>query len=142
VEVDRGTGQIDIQHYVIVEDCGPLINPMIVEGQVHGATAQGISGTLLEEVVYDRDGQLVTGSFLDYLLPGATDVPFIDVLHQETPSPHSPGGHKGAGEGGTVGAPAAIWNAVADALLPLGIRLGTLPLTPSRILQAISVAGG
>jgi aerobic carbon-monoxide dehydrogenase large subunit len=142
IEIDRETGRVSIQDYVIVEDCGPLINPMIVEGQVHGAAAQGISGTLLEEVVYDRAGQLVTGSLLDYLLPAATDVPFIEVLHEETPSPHSPGGHKGAGEGGTVGAPAAIWNAVADALLPLGVSPGTLPLTPARILEAISAARG
>jgi carbon-monoxide dehydrogenase large subunit len=133
VEVDPETGQVSIPNYVIVEDCGPLINPLIVEGQVHGATAQGISGALFEEVVYDGDGQLLTGSLLDYLLPAATEMPWLTVLHEETPSPHTAGGFKGAGEGGTVGAPAAIWNAVTDALSRSSADCSQLPLTMDRI---------
>lgn len=136
LEVDPETGLVAVDRYVIVEDCGPQINPRIVEGQVHGATAQGISGALLEELVYDADGQLLTGSFLDYLLPAATDIPELLVLHEETPSPHAPGGFKGAGEGGTVGAPAAVWSAIADALAPLDVKLTHLPLTPERLRAA------
>ncbi|MGH7278686.1 MAG: molybdopterin cofactor-binding domain-containing protein, partial [Candidatus Rokuibacteriota bacterium] len=128
VEVDAATGRVAITRYVLVEDCGPVINPMIVEGQIHGAVAQGIGEALLEEIVHDADGQLLTGTLMDYALPRAADVPSFEIGHLETPSPLMPGGAKGMGEGGTIGAPAAIANAVADAVGPLGVRIVSLPI--------------
>lgn len=130
VEVDRDTGGVRILRYAVAEDCGRVINPAIVEGQVHGATAQGIGGTLLEHVVYDPEGQPLTTSLLDYLLPGAGDVPWLDVRHLEIPAPGTPNGAKGVGEGGCLGPPAAIAGAVADAL---GVEVTELPLTPERV---------
>ena len=130
VEVDRDTGGVRILRYAIVEDCGRVINPAIVEGQVHGATAQGIGGTLLEHVVYDPEGQPLTTSLLDYLLPAAGDVPRLDVRHLEIPAPGTANGAKGVGEGGCLGPPAAIAGAVADAL---GVEVTELPLTPERV---------
>lgn len=132
VEVDPGTGGVRVLRYAIAEDCGIVINPAIVEGQVHGATVQGIGGALYESVVYDDDGQLLTGSLLDYLLPTSSDLPDLDVEHLEIPAPGSPTGAKGVGEGGTLAPPAALANAVADAL---GIDIDTLPLTPERVLR-------
>lgn len=134
VEVDPGTGGVQVLRYAIAEDCGTVINPAIVEGQVHGATAQGIGGALYESVVYDDDGQLLTGTLLDYLLPTATEVPYLEVQHLEIPAPASPTGAKGVGEGGTLAPPAALANAVADAL---GIDFDVLPLTPERVLRSI-----
>jgi aerobic carbon-monoxide dehydrogenase large subunit len=136
VEVDPETGRVALQRYVVVEDCGPVINPLIVDGQIHGALAQGIGEALLEGLVYDADGQLLTGTLMDYALPRAGDLPPFEIGHLETPSPLMPGGVKGMGEGGTIGAPAAIANAVADAVKHLGIRIAALPikaqdLTPS-----------
>jgi aerobic carbon-monoxide dehydrogenase large subunit len=139
VEVDPETGLVGVRRYVVVEDCGPLINPTIVEGQVHGATAQGIGGALFEELVYDGEGQLLTSSLMDYLIPGSAELPNVHLEHVETPSPLTIGGYKGVGEGGTVGAPAAILNAVADALAPLGATVTELPLTPERVRAAIRV---
>jgi carbon-monoxide dehydrogenase large subunit len=133
VEVDAETGGVAIQRYVVVEDCGTLINPAIAEGQTHGATAQGIGGTLFEEIVYDADAQVLTGSFADYLLPTASDLPDFEVSHLEIPAPDSPFGAKGVGEGGTLAPPGAIANAVADAL---GVELNELPLTPERVWVA------
>ncbi len=133
VEVDVETGLVEIRRYVVVEDCGPIINPIIVEGQVHGATAQGIGGVLFEELIYDVGGQLITASLMDYLVPGATELPTIEIDHLETASPLTVGGYKGVGEGGTVGAPAAIANAIADALAPLGVTVSELPLSPERV---------
>ena len=128
VEVDRETGRVAVLRYALVEDCGPVINPTIVEGQIHGAVAQGIGEALLEAVVYDADGQLLTGTLMDYALPKADGVPTFEIVHLETPSPAMPGGVKGMGEGGTIGAPAAIANAVADAVRPLGLTVTRLPI--------------
>ncbi|HEV8228029.1 MAG TPA: xanthine dehydrogenase family protein molybdopterin-binding subunit [Methylomirabilota bacterium] len=135
VEVDADTGRVTVRRYVVVEDCGPVINPMIVEGQIHGAVAQGIGEALGEELVYDPSGQLLTGSLMDYPLPAAGDVPSFTLGHLETPSPLTPGGHKGMGEGGTIGAPAAIANAVADAVKPLGIEITSLPIRPETLAR-------
>ncbi len=135
VEVDADTGRVTVRRYVVVEDCGPVINPMIVEGQIHGAVAQGIGEALGEELVYDPSGQLLTGSLMDYPLPAAGDLPSFTLGHLETPSPLTPGGHKGMGEGGTIGAPAAIANAVADAVKPLGIEITALPIRPETLAR-------
>ena len=135
VEVDAETGRVSVRSYTVVEDCGPVINPMIVEGQVHGAVAQGISEALGERLVYDDSGQLLTGSFMDYALPTAGDLPSFTLGHLETPSPLTPGGHKGMGEGGTIGAPAAIANAVADAVKPLGVQITALPILPETLVR-------
>ena len=139
VEIDRGTGALRILKYVVVEDCGRMINPMLVDGQVHGGVAQGVGGVLLEEIPYDENGQPMAVSFMDYLMPTATDVPDVLVDHVQTPSAMVPGGFKGMGEGGTIGAPAAIVNAVSDALG--GVAIGRYPLTPERILMLASQAG-
>jgi carbon-monoxide dehydrogenase large subunit len=135
VEVDPGTGAVAVERYVIVEDCGTMLNAVIVEGQTHGAAAQGIGGALLEAVVYDEDGQPLTGSFMDYLLPTAAELPAFEITHVETPAPGSPTGAKGVGEGGTLAPGAALANAVSDAL---GAELNELPLTPERVLAALA----
>ena len=140
VEVDVETGAIDIQRYVVVEDCGTMINPMVVEGQTHGAVAQGIGGAIYEELIYDEDGQLTTASLVDYLLPTPVEVPTVEIEHLITPSPHTPGGMKGVGEGGTIAAPAAIANAVADALSEFGIEVNALPLTPDAVRRLCASA--
>ena len=134
VEVDRATGRVTVRRYALVEDCGRVINPLIVEGQIHGAVAQGIGEALLESVVYDDDGQLLTATLMDYALPRADDLPLIEIGHLETPSPITPGGVKGMGEGGTIGAPATIANAVADAVRHLGVQITTLPIRPEALL--------
>ncbi|HVQ76892.1 MAG TPA: xanthine dehydrogenase family protein molybdopterin-binding subunit [Candidatus Binatia bacterium] len=128
VEVDAETGRVRVLSYAVVEDCGPLINPVIVEGQVHGALAQGIGEALGERLVYDEGGQLLTGTLMDYAIPTAAGLPPFEVGHLETPSPITPGGYKGMGEGGTVGAPACIANAVADAVRPIGVSITALPI--------------
>jgi carbon-monoxide dehydrogenase large subunit len=138
VEVDAETGRVTVRSYVVVEDCGPVINPMVVEGQIHGAVAQGIGEALGEHLVYDGSGQLLTGSFMDYALPAADDLPGFTLGHLETPSPLTLGGYKGMGEGGTIGAPAAIANAVADAVKPLGIAVTSLPILPETLLRGIT----
>lgn len=137
VEVDPETYEVRVTDYVVAEDCGRIINPMIVDGQVHGAVAQGIGAALLEEIHYDDDGQLVTASLADYLLPLATDVPDIGIVHIEADLPNNVGGFRGMGEGGTIGAPAAIANAISDALSPLGIEIHTLPATPDRLFRLV-----
>lgn len=136
VEVDRGTGKVTIRKYVVGEDCGPMVNRQAVEGQVRGGVAQGIGTALLEEVRYDPDGQLLTATLADYLIPGPCDVPEIDVVHQETPSPYTEGGLKGVGESGVIGAPAAVYGAVLDAIGVHPERI-ELPLTPERVKQWI-----
>jgi carbon-monoxide dehydrogenase large subunit len=128
VEVDRDTGRVRVGRYVVVEDCGPVVNPTIVEGQIHGAVAQGLGEALLESMVYDANGQLLTATLMDYALPRADDVPAFEIGHLETPAPLMPGGVKGMGEGGTIGAPAAVANAVADAIRPLGRHVSALPI--------------
>jgi carbon-monoxide dehydrogenase large subunit len=140
VEVDPETGAVRILRYVAVDDCGVVINPMIVEGQVHGGIAHGVGNALLEEVVYDGAGQLATGSLMDYALPRADQVPRLEVHHVVTPSPLNPLGVKGAGEGGTLPAPAAIANAVADALRPLGVAVTEMPLTSRQMWQCLRAA--
>jgi len=141
VEVDPDTFGITVLRYVVADDCGRMINPLIVDGQVCGGVAQGLGGALLEEVVYDPSGQLITGSLMDYLVPTATDVPRIEVSHLDIPSPTSLGGFRGVGESGTIGAPAAVANAINDALSPLGIELAELPITPLRIFEHLAVRG-
>jgi carbon-monoxide dehydrogenase large subunit len=140
VAVDPQTGLIEILDYVVVEDGGILVNPMIVDGQVCGGTAQGIGTCLYEAMPFDAQGQPLASTMLDYMLPGPTEVPNIRVLHMETPSPYTEFGMKGLGEGGAVGPPAAIVSAVNDALRPLGAEVHDLPLTPEGILAAIDAA--
>jgi carbon-monoxide dehydrogenase large subunit len=141
VEVDPETWQVKVLKYAVAEDCGTIINPMIVDGQVHGGVAQGIGAALYEEVVYNEDGQLLTGSLMDYLVPSAAEVPKMDVRHVESPSPTTLGGYRGMGEGGTIGAPAAIANAVSDALSHLGIGVSELPITPERLYRLAQQQG-
>jgi aerobic carbon-monoxide dehydrogenase large subunit len=140
LEIDPKTCKVTIGRYVVAEDCGRVINPLIVDGQVHGAVAQGIGAALYEEVVYDEAGQPLTGSFADYLVPSAAEVPPIETLHIEGESPTTLGGFRGMGEGGTIGAPAAIANALADALAPLGAEVFELPMTPERLFRLIERA--
>ena len=137
VEVDPETYGVTLLRYVVAEDCGKIINPMIVDGQVHGAVAQGIGAALLEEIIHDDQGQAVTASLADYLVPVATNVPDIEVVHIEADLPNTIGGFRGMGEGGTIGAPAAVANAVDDALSHLGVSVQTLPVTPERIFQML-----
>jgi carbon-monoxide dehydrogenase large subunit len=137
VEVDRETGHVQILKWSAAEDCGRVINPMIVNGQVHGGVAQGVASALLEEIRYSDQGQLLTGSFMDYLLPTSMDAPEISVRHLETPSTNHELGTKGTGEGGTIAAPAAIANAVSDAL---GLDANVLPLSPDRIRAMLAAA--
>src|SRR5205823_1893045 len=120
LEVDPKTYKVTIDRYVVCEDCGRVINPMIVDGQVHGGVAQGIGAALFEEVVYDERGQIVTASLADYVVPSAAEIPAIETEHLEKYAPPTAGGFRGMGEGGTIGAVAAVANAVADALAPLG----------------------
>jgi carbon-monoxide dehydrogenase large subunit len=135
-EVDVTTGKVALLRYIVSEDCGPMINPNVVEGQIAGGTVQGIGGALLEHLEYDDAGNPVTTTLMDYLVPTTADVPMLEYGHVETPSP-GPGGYKGVGEGGAIGAPPAVVNAVADALAPFGVRVTDLPLTPSAIVGLI-----
>ena len=136
VEVDPETGHIDVKRYVALDDCGPQINPMIVEGQMHGGVVQGIGQALWEEAVYDANGQLVTGSLLDYAMPRADGLPDIEVLSTVTPSPHHPLGVKGIGEAGTIASTVTMYNAVIDALEPFGVETIQMPMTPERVWRA------
>jgi aerobic carbon-monoxide dehydrogenase large subunit len=140
IEIDRATLEVKTLRYVVVEDCGRMVNPLIVDGQVHGGVAQGIGAALLEEIVYDDQGQLLSGTLMDYVVPSACEIPTMEVHHVETPSPVALGGFRGMGEGGTIGAPAAIANAVADALAPLQIEIAELPVTPERLFRLIGKA--
>ena len=140
VEVDIETGQVELTHYTALDDCGPQINPVIVEGQVHGGVVQGIGQALWEEAVYDDNAQLVTGSMLDYALPRADRLPQIDVISTVTPSPHHPLGVKGIGEAGTIASTVTVYNAVMDALKPLGVKKIDMPFTPERVWRAIQNA--
>ena len=140
VELDRTTGHIELKKYVAVDDCGVQINPMIVEGQVHGGVVQGTGPVLWEGAVYDEDGQLLTGSLLDYAMPRADNFPDIEVLSTTTASPHHPLGVKGIGEAGTIASTAAVYNAAMDVLRPLGVNTIDMPLTPTKVWQAINQA--
>ena len=135
VEVDPQTGKVDITRYLVVEDCGTMINPAVVEGQVRGGTAQGIGGVLYEHAIYDENGQFLTATFMDYLVPTAMEIPPIEIEHLETP-PISPVNFRGVGEGGAICAPPAITNAISDAL---GVKITQQPLTPTRILELIGL---
>lgn len=140
VEVDTGTGAVRLGRYVVVEDAGTMLNPMIVDGQVLGGLAQGIGTALLEEMPFDGAGQPLASTLADYLLPGPGEVPDVAILHMETPSPLTRFGQKGIGESGAIGPPAAIANAVNDALADLGVELLHLPITPERVLDALAAA--
>jgi aerobic carbon-monoxide dehydrogenase large subunit len=139
VEVDPTTCFVKIHKFIVAEDCGRIINPMIVDGQVHGGVAQGIGAALYEEMIYDEDGQLVSASLVDYVIPSAVEIPHIDVVHIESESAVA-GGFRGMGEGGTIGAPAAIANAIADALSPLDINISILPMNPERLFRLLQNA--
>ena len=138
IEVDVETGEIKLLDYIVGHDAGKLINPFLVNGQIHGGVAQGIGAALYEEIAYGQDGQLLSGSFMDYLLPGSMEVPKMKTVHMETPSTLNPLGVKGLGEGGAIAPPAAIANALADAFRPLGISVNEIPLNPDRVLQLLS----
>ncbi|WP_016832730.1 xanthine dehydrogenase family protein molybdopterin-binding subunit [Herbaspirillum lusitanum] len=137
VEIDPETYMVHVKNYVVAEDCGKIINPLIVAGQSHGAVAQGIGAALFEEIVYDERGQFLTASLVDYIIPTAPEIPPIQTVHVETATPATIGGFRGMGEGGTIGAPAAIANAVSDALMHLGIEIKELPVTQERLFRMI-----
>jgi carbon-monoxide dehydrogenase large subunit len=140
VEVDIETGIVRLLRYVVVHDCGRMINPMMVEGQVHGGVAHGIGMTLYERMRFDETGQPLTVTYADYLLPTSDCVPMIEIHHMESPTPLNPLGVKGAAESGTIGAPPAIVSAIEDALRLLNVRITDLPITPDRLRAAISAA--
>lgn len=140
IEVDRNLGTLEFLDYVIVEDCGRMVNPMIVEGQTIGGTAQGIGTALLEEMPFDPSGQPLASTLADYMIPSATEMPAIEIRHLETPSPNTEFGIKGVGEGGAIPPPAAIFNAVNDALSSLGAEFNETPLSPRRILKTLARA--
>jgi len=141
VEVDVETGGVTIERFLVAEDAGVLINPMIVDGQIAGGVAQGIANALFEEVIYDETGNLLTASFADYLIPTSAEIPEIEIVHMETVSPESVTKAKGVGEGGAIGAPAAVINAIVDALSPFGVEIFELPATPQRIRDHLRRAG-
>ena len=141
VEVDAETGRVALEKYLVVEDAGRIINPMIADGQVHGGVAQGIGNALFEEIVYDRDGNIQTATLADYMPPTAREIPPLELHHIETPTDASITGAKGLGEGGAIGAPAAIINAVNDALVPFGVSIDEIPATPQRMRAALRAAG-
>jgi carbon-monoxide dehydrogenase large subunit len=140
VAVDPVTGLIELLDFAVAEDCGTMINPMIVEGQVRGGVVQGIGTALYEEIPYDEQGQPLAGTLADYLVPGAAEMPAIKIVHLHTPTPYTEYGVKGMGEGGAIAPPAAIANAVRDALVSLGAEVNEPPLTPRRVLAAIRQA--
>jgi CO/xanthine dehydrogenase Mo-binding subunit len=140
IEVDPTTGMVSFQKYAAVHDCGRVINPLVVEGQVHGGVAQGIGGAFFERLVYNEDGQIINASFMDYLLPTAAEVPPIAVDHVETPSPLSPLGMKGAGEAGVIPVPALFASAIDDALADFGLRVLEMPLHPCRLHELLREA--
>jgi carbon-monoxide dehydrogenase large subunit len=140
VEVDVQTGKLSIERYVIAHDCGVLVNPMLAEGQILGGAVQGLGGALLEEMNYDAEGQLLCGTFMDYLIPSASDVPPIELVHQQIPTPLNPLGVKGLGEGGAISPPVTIANAVCDALSPFGVEFNQTPLKMEAIVSAVQHA--
>jgi carbon-monoxide dehydrogenase large subunit len=141
VDIDRGTGEVKVRRFVAVDDCGNIINPMVVEGQIHGGLTQGLAPALFEEIQYDENGTIQGGSFMDYLVPTAMEVPHWETGKTITPSPHHPLGAKGVGESATVGAPPAIVNAVVDALAHLGVRHVEIPMTPFRVWTILKDKG-
>jgi carbon-monoxide dehydrogenase large subunit len=141
VAVDTELGEVKILDYAICEDGGTLVNPMIVDGQLIGGVAQGVGTALYEAMEYDANGQPMASTLADYILPGASEMPVLRIEHMSTPSPYTVFGQKGIGEGGAIGPPAAIANAVNDALRPLGVEITCLPITPRAILSALMQAG-
>jgi aerobic carbon-monoxide dehydrogenase large subunit len=141
VDIDRGTGQVKVRDFLALDDCGTIINPMIVEGQIHGGLTMGLAPALYEEIVYDEDGNNLTGTFMDYLVPTSMETPSWRLTNTVTPSPHHPFGAKGVGESPTVGAPPAIVNAVVDALSHLGVRHIDIPMTPSKVYAILQEKG-
>ena len=140
VDIDPETFEVVVRRYVVAEDCGRVINPMIADGQAHGGVAQGIGAALYEEVIHDDSGQILTANLADYVVPSACEIPSMDVIHLETEPPGTVGGFRGLGEGGTIGAPAAVANAIADAVAPLGIEIHEVPVTPDRLFRLIQAA--
>ena len=138
VEIDKDTGETKIIKYVAVDDCGKVINPLLVDGQIHGGIVQSIGQALYEEVVYDEQGQLVTGELMDYALPKASQMPWFETDRTETPSPVNPLGVKGVGEAGTIGATPAIVNAVVDALSPYGVKHVDMPIRPENVWKLMN----
>ncbi|HUN48797.1 MAG TPA: molybdopterin cofactor-binding domain-containing protein, partial [Stellaceae bacterium] len=136
VEVDIQTGRVKIEKYAIAHDCGVVVNPLLLEGQIVGGAAQGLGGILMEGYTYDAEGQLLTGSLMDYLLPTASDIPDMELIHLESPSPLNPLGVKGVGEGGAIAPPSAIANAISDALSPFKVEFNQTPITPEQIVRA------
>lgn len=141
VDIDKGTGEVKIRRFVAVDDCGNIINPLVVEGQIHGGLTMGLAPALFEEIVYDENGQNLSGTFMDYLLPTAVETPNWELGKTITPSPHHPLGAKGVGESPTVGAPPAIANAVVDALWHLGVRHIDIPITPQKVWKLLREHG-
>jgi CO/xanthine dehydrogenase Mo-binding subunit len=140
VEVDVETGIVRFLQYVVQHDCGRIVNPTIVEGQIHGGVAQGIGGALYEKLCFDATGQPLTQTFMQFHIPTATEIPSIDVVHLETLSPLNPLGVKGVGEAGAIPVPALVAEAVEDALAPFGVRVREMPLSPERIRELIRAA--
>jgi aerobic carbon-monoxide dehydrogenase large subunit len=140
VEIDPETGVVRIVRHTVIDDVGRMVNPMLVKGQIHGGVVQGLGQALFENLVYDDEGQVIAGSFMDYAMPRADDVPFFEVDSHEVPTLVNPLGAKGVGEAGTVGALPALVNAVNDALAPLGVRHLDMPMTPERVWSAIQDA--
>ncbi len=140
VDVDIELGRVNIEKYVIAHDCGVVVNPMLVEGQIVGGAAQGIGGALLEEFNYDSEGQLLAGSLMDYMVPTACEIPNMHLIHQHSPSPLNPLGVKGVGEGGPIAPPAVIANAVSDALRPFAVEFNRTPIKPQVIQQVVRSA--
>jgi len=141
VDIDRGTGEVKVRRFVAIDDCGNIINPMVVQGQVHGGLSMGLAPALLEEISYDESGNIQGGSFIDYLVPTSMETPKWETGHTVTPSPHHPFGAKGVGESATVGAPPAIVNAVVDALSHLGVRHIDIPVTPEKVWRLLKEKG-
>jgi len=140
VEVDRDTGRVELVKHVAVDDCGRVLNPLLVAGQQHGGIAQGVAQALFEGIVYDADGNPLTGNLMDYAVPSAAELPSFDASNTETPSPRNPLGAKGIGESGTIGSGPAVQNAVIDAVSHLGVRHIDMPLTAERVWRAIQDA--
>ena len=141
VAIDVATGLVEVERYIVVHDCGRVVNPLLVEGQVQGGVAQGLGQALFEEVLYDAEGQLLSATLMDYMVPTACDVPTLEFEHIESPSIDSVGGFKGAGEGGVIGSLPAIACAVGDALVPVGANVNRLPLRPDAVLRLIEGSG-
>ena len=141
VDIDPKTAEIKVRRFVAIDDCGNIINPMIVEGQIHGGLTQGLAPAMYEELIYDEDGNILNGNFMDYLLPTAVETPNWETDRTVTPSPHHPLGAKGVAESPTVGAPPAIANAVVDALSHLGVENMDIPITPYKVWQVLKEKG-